>query len=49
MVERNAWMETKITLMIIKEECWTIDGKKTRTRLAMADQPAKNELELLPD
>ena len=30
-------------------ECWTIDGKKTCARLAMADEPAKTELEPLPE
>ena len=30
-------------------ECWTIDGRKTCARLAMADEPAKNELEPLPE
>ena len=31
-------------------ECWTIDGKKkTCARLAMADEPTANELELLPE
>ena len=30
-------------------ECWTIDGKKTCAGLAMADEPAKNELEPLPE
>ena len=30
-------------------KCWTIDGKKTCARLAMADEPAKTELEPLPE
>jgi len=48
MVIQNAWIEMKIVRMTNLEDCWTINGKKkTCARLAMADEPAKNDFEVL--
>ena len=32
-----------------RRERWTIDGKITCVRLKVADKPAKNDFEVLPD
>jgi hypothetical protein len=33
----------------VHKKCWTIDGKRACARLAMADEPAKEDIEPLPD
>ena len=50
MVEHNVWMETKNAKMKITGENVGLQMvKKTCARLAMDDEPAKNELESFPE